>query len=235
MGEVEKTDHFDRKNAETYDERWETLSAFNESLHLQLGFIFSELPEESTLLCVGAGTGAELIALAKRFPKWRFLAVDPSPEMLKVCVRKAKASGIESRCEFHVGRVSDILDTGRMFDAATSILISHFITDRAERLGFFRDIRKCLRPDGILVASDLSEAPRGQQAELMKVWLEMMSFTGADAKQVDGMLEAYDRHVSMLSEAAMENLLKEAGFEVSTVFSQTLLIRSWFARVGCKE
>ncbi len=225
-------DHFDKQQAEVYDARWQALAPFSESLHLQLGLVLAELPEEARILCVGAGTGAELLALAKRFPKWRFLAVDPSEPMLEVCQRKVEESDIGDRCTFHVGYVHEISDTEELFDGATSILVSHFIVDREERLRFYREIRKRLRIGGLLVTSDLSEAPRGQQVELMPVWLRMMQYAGATSEQVQGMLDAYQENVSMLPEEAMESLLMEGGFAQPTLFAQSLLIRSWFARAN---
>ncbi|MDQ8202642.1 class I SAM-dependent methyltransferase [Pelagicoccus sp. SDUM812003] len=230
MSEKDTVNHFDKRQAESYDARWQALAPLNDSLHLQLSLVLEEAPEEARVLCVGAGTGAELIALARRFSTWRFLAVDPSAPMLEVCRRKAEANGVADRCAFHVGHVSDVPEAEGVFDAATSLLVSHFIVNLEERLRYFRDIRERLRPGGVLVTSDLCEAPRGQQAELMPVWLRMMRYAGATSEQVEGMLTSYEQNVSMLPEQAMENLLIEAGFSHPTLYAQSLLIRSWFAR-----
>ena len=91
------------------------------------------------MLCVGAGTGAELSYLAERFPGWRFTAVEPSAPMLEVCRRRAEAQGIEGRCIFHEGYLES-LPPSEPFDAATSLLVSQFILDPEERSGFFRAI-----------------------------------------------------------------------------------------------
>lgn len=232
MKSKDTADYFGKQQAESYDVRWKALGPIVESLHLQLVSVFYELPKEARILCVGAGTGAELLALAKRFPKWRFLAVDPSAPMLEICQRKVSEGGIAERCDFHVGYVHEISAMEQEFDAATTILVSHFIMEWEERLQFFREVHKRLRRGGLLATSDLSEAPRGQQAELMPVWLRLMQEAGASSEQVRGMLDSYRESVSMLPEEAMESLLAQAGFERPTLFSQTLLIRSWFARVG---
>jgi len=77
MLQEEVNANFDR-TAESYDKQWEKLSPINDSLHLLMGAIMSNLPEQANILCVGAGTGAEIIYLAKRFPKWSFTALSES-------------------------------------------------------------------------------------------------------------------------------------------------------------
>lgn len=87
------------------------------------------------------GTGSELIYLAQRFPQWHFTAVEPSAPMLDVCRRRVEACGIASRCVFHEGYLDSLPGSGA-FDAATSLLVSHFILERGARSNFFRAIAK---------------------------------------------------------------------------------------------
>jgi tRNA (cmo5U34)-methyltransferase len=220
---------FDQQHADAYDERWAPLAALRDSLHLQTGFVLSDLPADARVLCVGVGTGAELLALAARFPGWRFVAIEPSAPMLDVCRRKAVAAGIADRCEFHSAYLHDLPDvTG--FHAATSILVSQFITDRAKRVAFFRDIASRLLPGGWLVTADLGRVPEEQHAQLISVWQRMMQFVGVTAEQFEAMLDAYKRDVAIISPADMEALLREAGFGTPVGFSQSLLIHAWYAR-----
>ncbi len=89
---------FDEQQAATYDERFARLAPLRDSLHLLAGLVFEPLPADAHVLCVGAGTGLELLALAQRFPRWRFTAAEPSGPMLAICRQRAEASGIAARC-----------------------------------------------------------------------------------------------------------------------------------------
>lgn len=220
---------FDRQHAESYDDRWVKLAPFRDSLHLQMRLVLEELPSDAHILCSGVGTGAELIALAKAFPGWRFAAVDPSAPMLEVCKRRVATEGIADRCDFHAAYVHELPADAR-FHAATSILVSQFLADRAQRVGFFREIASRLYPGGLLVSADLTTAPRGQHESLLGIWQRMMRYAGANEEQVQGMLAAYAREVGLLPAEEMEALLKEAGFPAAVQFSQSLLIHAWYAR-----
>jgi len=81
---------FDKAHAAGYDQRFAKLAPMKEALHLLLRLLFSEFPAEARILCVGAGTGAELLYLAQAFPQWRFTAVDPSAPMLDICRQRAQ-------------------------------------------------------------------------------------------------------------------------------------------------
>lgn len=63
---------FDQKVASSYDNRWAKLAPIRDSLDLFIRAILCELPTDAQILCVGVGTGAELIALAQEFPQWQF-------------------------------------------------------------------------------------------------------------------------------------------------------------------
>jgi tRNA (cmo5U34)-methyltransferase len=224
---------FDAQHAAGYDDRWAPLAPLRDSLHLQMRFILQELPADARVLCVGVGTGAELLALARFFPGWRFVALDPSAPMLDVCRRKADEAGIAGRCEFHAARLSG-LPPGEPFDAATAILVSQFITDPAARTAFYREIAQRLRPDGLLVTADLTTAPAGQHESLLDVWSQMMRHIGASEAQIQAMLAGYGRDVALLPAAALEGLLTGAGFVRPVKFSQSLLIHAWYARVAAR-
>lgn len=60
---------FDQQAA-TYDTQWENTASIPSCLHFLLESMFAELPAEARILCVGVGTGAELVHLAQMNPRW---------------------------------------------------------------------------------------------------------------------------------------------------------------------
>ena len=95
MRKEEITALFD-KQASSYDQQWSKMAPINDALHLLTSTVLSQLPPKANILCVGAGTGAEILSLAQKFPEWHFTAVEPSPAMLDVFRRRA-----EERCPRH--------------------------------------------------------------------------------------------------------------------------------------
>lgn len=221
---------FDETHAAAYDERFAKIGAIRDALHLQVRAILSALPGRARILCVGAGTGAELLMLATHFPRWHFTAVEPSAPMMALCRRRAIEHGFADRCTFHTGYL-DSLPDGEPFDAATSLLVSHFITDKGARRDYFRQIASRLVPQGWLVNADLSGDQSTREHDgLEEVWFRLMTFTGQTEEQRAGMHAAYRKDVSFLPQPELEALISSAGFESPTLFYQALLIRAWFAR-----
>ncbi len=218
------------KSASGYDRQWSKMAPLREALHLLIGAVFSDLRADARLLCVGAGTGPEVIYLAERFPGWRFVAVEPSAPMLDVCRRKAEESGVSSRCTFHEGYLES-LPPGEKFDAATSLLVSQFILDREMRAGFFRGIADRLRPGGYLVNADLSSdaSPPANQA-LLDVWFRVMAAGDLTPDAIEKMRAAYARDVAIMTPEEVGGVISAGGFEAPIQFLQTGMIRAWFAR-----
>ena len=153
MQQEEITARFD-KQASSYDQQWSKMAPINAALHLLTSTVLADLPPQAHILCVGAGTGAEILYLAQKFPEWHFTAVEPSTAMLAVFRRRAEEQGIASRCVFHPGYL-DSLPAHGLFDAATAFLVSQFILERPARAKFFQSIAERLRPAGVLVSNEI--------------------------------------------------------------------------------
>ena len=221
---------FDQKCASGYDQQWSRLAPLREALHLLIGAVFADLRADARILCVGAGTGPELIHLAERFAGWRFVAVEPSAPMLDVCRRKAEERGVADRCEFHEGYLES-LPTVDEFDAATSLLVSQFILDRGRRVGFFREIADRLRRGGILVNADLSSGASPEAYHSLRdVWFRVMQAGELTDEALERMRAAYDRDVAVLPPDEVGGIIADGGFDAPIPFLQTGLIRAWYAR-----
>jgi tRNA (cmo5U34)-methyltransferase len=221
---------FDREHASKYDQRFEKLAAMRDALHLLISAVFADLPTDARVLCVGAGTGHELLYLAQKFPQWRFVAVEPSASMLELCRRKADDCGVSARCAFHEGYL-DSLPPSEPFDAATSLLVSQFILAAEARASFFRTIAERLRPGGYLVSADLAaDTTSDTYLRLLDVWLRLMRETGSPPEKIEKLRVTYIRDVAVLPPQQVSAIISSAGFGRPTLFLQTVLIHAWYAQ-----
>jgi len=221
---------FGPTHAATYDGKYAKLAPMRDALHLLTSAVLADLPAQARILCVGAGTGHELIYLAQKFPEWQFTAVEPSVPMLDVCRRKADECGITSRCVFHEGYL-DTLPASQPFDAVTSFLVSQFILDPNARTNFFRTIANRIQPDGYLISANLaSDTSSKAYQSLLDVWIRLMRETGSPAEQLEKMRTVYGRDVAVLPPEQISAIIAAAGFETPILFLQTGLIHAWYAQ-----
>jgi len=220
---------FDQQAA-GYDRQWARMAPIRDCLHYLLEAVFAELPVQARILSIGAGTGAEISYLARKYPEWRFTAVDPSGAMLEICRQRALADGFETRCDFHVGYV-DSLPATEPYDGATCFLVSQFIMETDARIDFFREIASRLRPGGILASSDLaSDVTSRAYGELLHGWFRLMSSAGLQPEALERMRANYARDVAILPQGEVESIIRSAGFAPPVQFFQAGLIHAWFSR-----
>lgn len=221
---------FDKERASTYDTRAAKVAPLRDTLHLLIRLILSELPADARILCVGVGTGLELIYLAQEFPQWQFTAVEPATAMLNTCRQKAKESGIESRCTWHEGYLNS-LPASAPFDAATCLLVSHFFMQPEERRKFFSQIASRLRPQGYLVSADLAaDMSTSAYQDLREVWTRMLKYAGYPDEDVEKFLASHGRNAAVLPPDRVGAIIASGGFDAPVLFLQTLFIHAWYAR-----
>ncbi|WP_141733895.1 class I SAM-dependent methyltransferase [Oligoflexus tunisiensis] len=231
---MKKTDEpvsFGREQADSYDERWVKLAPMIDGLHFLSRIVLSDLPADGSVLCVGAGTGSELIALAQAFPACSFTAVDPSGAMLDVCRKKAERAGVLSRCQFHEGYLNT-LAADKRFDAATSILVSQFLPKEEERRSFFREILRRLNPGSSLISADLaSPVEPSVYGNLMEFWVRALMYSGFPRETAVASTSRWGHEVAVSKPKEIEAIMASSGFEYPTLFYQALFIHAWHAKV----
>ena len=217
---------FDQQAA-GYDKQWAGMAPIREALYLLLDALFVGLPDDARILCVGAGTGAEIAHLAERFPGWRFTALDPSGAMLEVCRQRAERGGFAHRCDYHEGYL-ETLAAGQAYDGATCFLVSQFLTDVQARTGFFRQIGQRLKPGGLLANADLASDIHSPAYEvLLPGWMTLMSSAGVDAQMMERARAAYARDVAVLPAPQVADIIQAGGFTAPTQFFQAGLMHGW--------
>ena len=222
------SDAFGPDQAATYDQRFEKLNAIKALTHLILRTYFAPLPPTARVLVAGAGTGAEVRHLAGIYPTWQFTLADPSEAMLEIARGYARAEGFDDRCTFHAGYVSTLTETG--FDAATSVLVSHFLTDADDRLAYFRSIAERLKPGARFFNADLcADMASADFKAVMDVWLGFMAHADMDMAGRENYLSAFGKAFACHGPAEVETMMTKAGFSPPAQCFQAGLIRGWVA------
>ncbi len=225
--EAAKTDFFNKDMAERYDDRNSKLAPISDCMHFLTRLVLRDLPEKSKVLCVGVGTGAEIISLAKAFPKWTFVGVDPSADMLTVGRERMKSAGFADRCEFVHGYVHDVKKKAE-FDLVVSFLVGHFVK-RAERLAFYQGMSDRLKPEGMLVNAEISSDLNSVSfPALLHGWEGVQELMGGTPESLATLPKMLREMLTVLPPNETEELLRESGIETPTRFFQALMISAWY-------
>jgi tRNA (cmo5U34)-methyltransferase len=222
---------FGREMAANYDKGNAVFAPIRDSLNFVIRAILAELPTDARILCVGVGTGSELINLAQAFPQWQFTAVEPAAAMLDICRQKVEACGMTSRCTFHEGYL-DSLPGSDTFDAATCLFVSQFLLQSEKRSNFFHQIAMKLRSGGYLINADLAyDRSASSYPELLDTWLRIMASAGMPIEMVRARISAaYSRDVAVLPPSEVASIIDAGGFDSPVLFFQSLLMHAWSAK-----
>ncbi len=230
-----ENNNFNEEKAQSYDSKFSKISAIKDSLYLLTQVILSDVKDNAKVLCVGAGTGIEVLYLAKQFSTWQFDIIEPSKAMLKICIENCEQAGISSRCNYHLGELDSFVGD-HDYNVATSFLVSHFITDINQRLNYFKSIKAKLAPLGILVTAELSgDLNSAYFQTILKVWRDCLLYSGLKEAEVNKMSSSFGSDVAVIKPDELESLLDAAGFDNPTLFYQALFIHSWFSRKNLKQ
>ncbi|WNJ77426.1 class I SAM-dependent methyltransferase [Cedecea neteri] len=221
-------DIFNAAFSRQYDASSERLKDISNNLHTLLSLLLRDLPEDAHVLCVGVGTGTEIIRLANQYPGWRFTGIDPSPDMLSVCQEKLELEGLNDRCTLIEGHVIDVPEQDK-FDAALCLLVAHFI-QHPQRGGIYQHIADRLKPAGQLISAEIAgdmEAPEfdGQ----LRNWVALQQAYTQRQRDIAEVKAELNQRLLLLPPRQTEALMREAGFASATPFFQSLLIHGWQA------
>lgn len=218
---------FNQEIADAYDRRNAGLKPISESLHFLMRLALADVPAEARVLCVGVGTGAEILSLATAFPGWTFVGVDPSAEMLAVGAHRLAEAGVMDRCTLIHGYVDDVAETG--FDVVVSLLVAHFIR-REGRPAFYAAIHDRLKPGGRFLSAEISADLDGPQFPvLLTDWKQVQTRMGATPESLAKLEDGLRDVLGVLPVAETEALWRDAGFPLPVPFFQAFMIRGWHA------
>lgn len=186
----------------------------------------SAVAPEGEVLIVGAGGGRELEALGPA--GFRFTALDPSAQMLEAA--RPYAAGFPERAAFVHGTVDDLPPEAR-YDAATALLVMHFLPDDGAKAAFLSAIRARLKPGALYVHADVCFEDAGAFAAMTPAFLAHARLAGLPEDKAAVGPEVIAT-MPVIGEARARELFAEAGFEGATRFYQGLWYRGWHMRAA---
>ncbi|MDO9181003.1 MAG: class I SAM-dependent methyltransferase [Bacteriovorax sp.] len=224
-----KLDSFGKDRAKSYDQSNNHIVPIYENLHYLIKILLSEVAPNSKILCIGVGTGSEIIELAEAFPKFTFVAVDPSESMLEVCREKLKKLNLLDRCELIHGYVEDVQEL-EGFDGALCLLVLHHTT-LEDRTKIITGIFKCLKTTGYFICAEISfDLTSSAFGDIIEKWQSMIRRSGSQEGKIQNLPRMMKEHLFIQAPSEVELILVSSGFLNPIQFFQALLIRAWYAR-----
>ncbi len=125
---------------------------------------------DETLLDLGCGRGAVLLAAAKVLPNGRAIGVDiwradQTDNSQQNTLRNAEREGVADRVEVRTADITDLPFDDNSVDVVVSSLVVHNISDPAARAKAISEAARVLRPGGRLAVADIW-ATRGHVQQL---------------------------------------------------------------------
>ena len=193
------------------------------------GVLLAErVPQDGAVLVVGAGGGLDTRALAGAGPGWRFVGVDPAPQMLELA-RAVVGEAVGGRLELIEGVAADAPEGP--FDAATLILVLGIVPDDGSKLSTLTEIRRRLRSGAPFVLVDRCDDRDGPDFKRnTDRYAAYAVASGVSAETVAGAYESQKANPGLVTAERDEALLVEAGFTGVERFYQGM---NWFGWVAC--
>lgn len=222
-------DYFNANASKSYDEKNRGLAPISDNMHFLARLILKSASANARILCVGVGTGAEILSLASEYPEFTFLGVDPSESMLEVCKERMQEAGIADRCTFIHGYVQDV-PTAESFDAVLAILVGHFVA-REDRLSFYQTMYERLNIGGYFINTELSfDLESLEFPSMLEQWEKVQMIMGATPESITSLPRALKEMLTVLPPSEVENIMRSAGFTLPVRFFQAFMMMGWYAK-----
>ena len=222
---------FNEEMATEYDKGVRrTLPTYDSMFRLVQAYLRANTTPRPNVLVVGAGGGTELATFGTANPTWTFTAVDPAPSMLELARMKANQFNMADRVEFIEGTIDEV-EGSQLHDAATCMLVLHFIADVDDKLRQLKSIRQRLKQGAPFVIAtmfgNINDPAFDELFSLWKsYWLDTTNMTTAEMDE----MEITVRQLSFIPEEEIVRLLQEAGFGKIAKFFSTNMFGGWICK-----
>lgn len=220
---MKKIEIFENERATDYDqfvEKW--IPNYHYFMDHLPNLLIETDPKE--LLVVGCGTGNEILRFARSQVEWRITGIDPSPDMIVQAREKLKDC---DKVELIEGLITD-LSADKKYNAATLLLVLHFIEDNGNKLQMLKAIANRLVAGAKLVMLDMT-GDKQQIRDNLQV-LKLLLPEGVDKQEINERLNRIENKFFTVSEERLSELLQEAEFEKPLRFFQSSIYMGWITQ-----
>lgn len=215
---------------DNYDKNNSIFKPISDNLQFLIKLLLQDVPDNARVLCVGVGTGADIVDLARANTSWSFVGIDPAASMLKKCEEKLIAEGVMERCELIQGYLSDY-HSERKFDVVLCLFVMHFVKEMNERARMYADMAKMLKNNGILVSTEISADFKSIEYKyLLENWKALHGLAGSPKEKLAGMGKLLEEQLAVLSLKEIKEMISRNGFENPVSFFQSFLIQGIYAQ-----
>jgi len=220
---VSKVELFENERASGYDQ-------FVEAWIPNYQYFLDFLPrlfgdsDPSEILVVGCGTGNEIQKLVAKQKKWNVTGIDPSPEMIQQARQKLEGYTNVRLIEALIGD----LEIDRKYEAATLLLVLHFLEDNGSKLELLKQIGNRLISGALFVMLDITGDER-MIRENLKI-LRLLLPDDITEEQISHRLNRIQKELLHVPEDRLAALCVEAGFEAPVRFFQSAIYMGWMTR-----
>ncbi len=209
---ADKEIDFDGELSNEYDDVVpKIIPSYHSMYELAQHLLRDKLNKDARILVAGAGTGKEIIDCSLNNPLWSFTGFDPAEPMLSIAKKKVVIASLENKISLVHGLINDVME--KNFDAATSILVMHFLPDDGSKLDFLKGIASKIKPGAPVVLIDIEgEIGTDEYNTLNAAWRNQQIFKRNDDKKVNEEFELREKEVHFISQKRIESLMVEAGF-----------------------
>ena len=226
---MEKQIDFNGELSSEYDDTaHKIIPAYHSIYELTQHLLRDKLKKDARILVAGAGTGKEIIDFSQNNPHWSFTGFDPAEQMLSIARKKVTEASLDNKISLVLGLIDDVEE--KDFDAATSILVMHFLPDDGTKLSFLKGISDKLERGALFVLVDLEgEIGSDEYNTLNAAWKNQQLFVRGKSDRVEEDFLTREKEVHFISQKRIESLLKEAGFTKIHKFFKAYLFAGYVA------
>ena len=226
---MEKQIDFNGDWSNEYDETaHKIIPGYHTIYELTQHLLKDSLNKDARILVAGVGTGKEIIEYSEINPRWRITGFDPAEPMLSIAEKKVATASLLNKISLVHGLIDDV--TEKNFDAATSILVMHFLPDDGTKLHFLKGIFDKLKSGALFVLVDL-EGEIGSNAynTMNSAWKNQQKFIRGEDEKVNKEFEIREKEVHFIPQKRIESLLEEVGFMNIQIFFKAYLFGGYIA------